>query len=137
MNNNIDIDTDIDMSNEMDTTNDNGNHDNNKFIIYIVNYDINWIFNHKCCLNIFPEFQKKLAVVNNFEYIKWTFHRLDIGKVLSCKITENKNNEVYCIEVIFDSLYDNATSKNFYNNLINNYETQIVHDEPNKWIIYI
>ena len=131
------FDTDIEMSIEMDTANDNDNdNDNDNFKIYIVNYDINWIFNQQCCLNQFPEFQRNMRCVNNIEYIKWAFHRLNIGKVSSCKIIDNNNNN-YCIEVIFDCLYDNTTSKNFHNNLINNYETQIVHDEPKYWIIYI
>ena len=130
-NNNNDIDKDIEMSIEMDTTNDT-----KKFKIYIVNYDINWIFNQLCCLNQFPEFQKNMPIVNNFEYIKWTFHRLNIGCVSSCKIIDN-NDEMYCLEVVFDYLYDNLTSKNFYNTLINTFETCVVHDDPQTWEIYI
>ena len=144
MNNNLDknsftvnTDSDIDMSIEMDTTNDNNSNDNDNFKIYILNYDINWIFNYLCCLNQFPEFKKNMPIVNNIEYIKWTFHRLDIGNVLSCKIIENNYDDFYCIEVIFDNLYNNITSKNFYNTLMKTFETRIVHDEPKSWIIYI
>jgi hypothetical protein len=137
MDNNNSINSDIEMTVEMDVSMDNNNINNDsKFKIYILNYDINWIFNRLCCLNQFPEFQRNMQCVNNVEYIKWTFHRLDIGKVLSCKIIDNDNNN-YCIEVIFDNLYDTRTGINFYNNLINNYETRIVHDEPKFWIIYI
>ena len=134
--NNI-VDSNIDFNTEMTFNNNATSQCDNTFKIYIVNYDITWINYELCCLNQFSEFQKQLPQVNNFEYIKWTFDRLNIGYVSSCKFIANNCKNAFRIEVIFDILYDNITSKNFYNNLIDNLETRIVHDEPNTWVIRI
>jgi hypothetical protein len=99
----------------------------NNNTIYINNFNNEWIFNNMTNINQFATFKK--YVNNNFDYIKWTFHRLDIGFIESCNLISKKNS-IFTVDIIFDKFYNTNISYNFCEKLLENKNGKLIHDDP-------
>jgi len=72
----------------------------------------------------------------NLEYIKYIFHKLNIGEINHINFINHRNNDYKVAYIVMKNWYNNIIVEHLQEKIIDeNQEARLVHNDPNYWIL--